>query len=102
MIYVYIEYSYKKNYWEKAALTAWEGGRWVIFHIMLACPSYSKGKREPTLCQHLNQSNRQFLMTLLSVSFKATLKAINTIKFQIYVLLQLSVKKTGRNCIVSQ
>ena len=32
-------------------------------------------------------------MTPLTVSFKATLKAINTIKFQIQVLLQIYVKK---------
>ena len=32
-------------------------------------------------------------MTTLSVLFKATLKAMNTIKFQIYDLLQLYVKK---------
>ena len=32
-------------------------------------------------------------MTPLSVSFKGTLKAMNTIKFQIHVLLQLYVKK---------
>ena len=31
-------------------------------------------------------------MTLLSVSFKATLKVTNAIKFQIHVLLQLYVK----------
>ena len=31
-------------------------------------------------------------MALLSVSFKATLNAMNTIKFQIYDLLQLYVK----------
>ena len=38
-------------------------------------------------------SNRQLLMTTLSVTFKATLRAINTIKFQIYDLLQLYVKQ---------
>ena len=32
-------------------------------------------------------------MTPVSVSFKATLKAMNTIKFQIHVLLQRYVKK---------
>ena len=32
-------------------------------------------------------------MTTLSVSFKATLRAMNTIKFQIYDLLQLYVKQ---------
>ena len=38
-------------------------------------------------------------MTLLSVSFKAILKATNAIKFQIHVLLQLYVKNV-RNCVV--
>ena len=38
-------------------------------------------------------SNRQLLMTTLSVSFKATLRAMNTITFQIYDLLQLCVKQ---------
>ena len=36
-------------------------------------------------------------MTTLSVSFKATLRAMNTIKFQIYDLLQLYVKKLNKN-----
>ena len=40
----------------------------------------------------LNQSNGKLLMTSLSVSFKASIKAMNTIKFQIYDLLQLYVK----------
>ena len=48
--------------------------------------SYSKGKGKTTLKQHLNPSNRQLLMTLLSVLFKATLNAMNTIKFQNYLL----------------
>ena len=34
-------------------------------------------------------------MTCSSVSFKATLKAMNTIKCHIHVLLQLNVKKAG-------
>ena len=34
-------------------------------------------------------------MTLLSVPFKATLKAVGTIKLQIHVLLQLYVKMSG-------
>ena len=38
-------------------------------------------------------SNRQLLMSTLSVSFKATLRAMNTIQFQIYDLLQLCVKQ---------
>ena len=44
------------------------------------CLSYSKGKGEPTPCQH---NNGQLLMTPLSVLLNATFKAMNTIKFQI-------------------
>ena len=35
-------------------------------------------------------------MTSLSLSFKATLKIMNTIKFQIYDLLQIYVKKINK------
>ena len=34
-------------------------------------------------------------MTCLSVSFKATLKAVNTNKCHIHVLLQLNIKNAG-------
>ena len=63
------------------------GEKWLsqleVFH-KFSCPSYSKGKGKPT------QSIADDIFICL---FKATLKAMTTIKFQIYDLVQLYVKK---------
>ena len=76
---MYIEYSNKEknDKWVKVAQSA--GGI-----SQYSCPSYSKGKGKPT------QSIADDMSICL---FKATLKAMNTIKFQIYDLVQLYVKK---------
>ena len=61
-----------------------------VFHNIFVLPIARKGGH-PLPDKHQNPLNRQLLMTPLSVSFKFTLKAMNTIKFQMYDLLQLYV-----------
>ena len=71
------------------ALSAWAFHKRVVFTIAR--------ERGNLLTDNIKikKSNRQLLMTPLSVSFIATLKVMNTIKFQINVLLQQKKKMTG-------
>ena len=74
-----------------------------VLHNVVVLP-IARERKNP-----LNQLNKKLLMTSLSVLFKATLKVMNTIIFQIYDLLQLYVKHNeikkkinDRNCILFQ
>ena len=90
LISMYIANSSKKktDYWGEVALSAGAFHKRVAFTIAR--------ERGNLLSDNIKikKSNRQLLMTPLSVSFKATPKVMNIIKFQIYVLVQQ--KKTTR------
>ena len=74
---MYIEYYYKV----KLTITEKWLSRLVVFHNIVVLPIVrERGNPLPDI---KNPSHRQLLMTPLSVSFKATLKAMNKIKFKI-------------------
>ena len=95
-ISVYTEYSYKEK------LTIGEKRLYQLgeCHNIVVLPIAKE--RANLLIDNINLSQiDNYGLTSLSVSYNATLKAMNIIKFQIHVLFQLYVKEWPK-CIVSQ